>query len=197
MSETETPLLHIAGTLTEKDFRSALRARRVRPVLFMTFLLFLIYAIPVYGIRLYNDYPYMKLGVWSFGEWVKLIWEYDGQSNAFIFIGFAAVYALLLLWHHPNRASKRFRELYPSGASIAIDFYEDCFSVLEEGESASASNRDTLRLQYSQMRRRIIENARVFVVSTGQRNRIVLHKAIMTPQEIEAVRELLHRKCAR
>ena len=83
------------------------------------------------------------------------------------------------------------RELYPDGLPIVYDFFEEMLVINSSSQAAD----QTIRLKYGDVRRRIRENGHIFKLSTGQRNRLGLYKAIMTGDEIRSVRALLKERC--
>ena len=59
----------------------------------------------------------------------------------------------------------------------------------------SRSGENFVRMHYTDVQRKIKETKYVFTLSTGQKNRISLFKAIMTPEEEKTARELLKERC--
>ena len=83
------------------------------------------------------------------------------------------------------------RERYPDGLPVVYVFFDNMLVI----GSCEAAADQTLRMKYGDVRRRIRENGHIFKLSTGQRNRLGLYKAIMTGDEIRSVRALLKERC--
>lgn len=105
--------------------------------------------------------------------------------------GFLVCYAIELIVIRPNQAKKRLHELHPDGLPVTYDFFDDVLVI----SSATQTVDETYRLKYSDVRRKIRETRFVITLSTGQRNRIGLYKTVMTLEETEQVRRLLHERC--
>ncbi len=192
MSETETPIIHISGTLTMKDYMAALRAGGLRFFLIVSAIYLPMTLLIPLGMSLPRWYPYFKDGSATVGEWLNTYREATVSGlGLFILLGFLALYALYLLLIRPYLTGKRMRERYPDGLPIVYDFFEEMLVINSSSQAAD----QTIRLKYGDVRRRIRETGHVFILSTGQRNRLGLYKAIMTDDEIGRVRTLLKERC--
>ena len=192
MSEKETPIIHISGTLTLKNYMAAVRAGGLRSMLIIlviilpgSFLCTLLISLP-------DWIPYLKDGRATLGEWLTTYWKATvNGSSIFVLLGFLILYALYLLLIRPYLAGKRMRERHPDGLPIDYDFFEEMLVINSSSQLAD----QTIRMKYGDVRRRIRENGHIFKLSTGQRNRLGLYKAIMTGDEIRSVRALLKERC--
>ena len=192
MSEKENPIIHISGTLTLRDYMAALRAGGLRFFLIVSAIYLLMTLLIPLGMSLPNWYPYLKDGRATVGEWLNTYWEATvSGSGIFFLLGFLALYALYLLLIRPFLAGKRMRELYPDGLPIVYDFFEEMLVINSSTQAAD----QTVRMKYGDVQRKIRETGHVFRLSTGQRNRLGLYKAIMTEEEIGRVRVLLKERC--
>ncbi len=192
MSEKENPIIHISGTLTLRDYMAALRAGGLRFFLIVSAVYLLMLLLIPLGMSLPSWYPYLKDGSATVGEWLNTYWEATvSGSSLFILLGFLVLYALYLVLLRPYLAGKRMRERYPDGLPIVYDFFEDMLVI----DSSTPAADQTLRLKYDEVRRKIRETGHIFRLSTGQRNRLGLYKAIMTGDEIRSVRALLKERC--
>ena len=194
MSESEPPVLHISGIITEKDYKAALRARGIR--YFVKYLLIYLLAMVclLFGMDLYYWFPYLKDGTAAFGEWLDAAWAsiiHLSSITYFILAGFLIIYALWLIVIIPIRFGKRMRERDPEGKPVTYDFYEDQLVF----SSATPLADETFRLKYADVRRKIRERKHVMILSTGQKNRFAVYKTVMTPEEAAGVRELLKAHC--
>ncbi len=188
MSEKENPIIHISGTLTLKNYMAAVRAGGLRFLLiYSAVYLLLAFLIPL-GMSLSRWFPYLKDGSATVSDWLGAYWEVTfSGSSFFILLGFLLLYALYLLLIKPYQLGKSMRERYPDGLPIVYDFFEEMLVLNSSSQAAD----QTIRLKYGDVRRRIRENGHIFKLSTGQRNRLGLYKAIMTGDEIRSVRALL------
>ena len=192
MSETETPIIHISGTLTMKDYMAALRAGGLRFFLIVSAIYLPMTLLIPLGMSLPRWYTYFKDGSATVGEWLNTYREATVSGlGIFILLGFLALYALYLLLIRPYLTGKRMRERYPDGLPIVYDFFEEMLVINSSSQAAD----QTIRMKYGDVRRRIRENGHIFKLSTGQRNRLGLYKAIMTGDEIRSVRALLKERC--
>ena len=192
MSEKENPIIHISGTLTMKNYMAALRAGGLRFFLIVSAIYLLLMLLIPLVMSLPSWYPYLKDGSATVGEWLNTYWEATvSGSGIFFLLGFLALYALYLVLIRPYLAGKRMRERYPDGLPIVYDFFEEMLVINSSSQAAD----QTIRMKYGDVRRRIRENGHIFKLSTGQRNRLGLYKAIMTGDEIRSVRALLKERC--
>ncbi|MBR5379938.1 MAG: hypothetical protein IK140_05340 [Clostridia bacterium] len=192
MSKEPSPILHISGILSEKDYKKAVRASGLRRFwIYMVIYLLMMVLIPM--IVTFKDlYPWLRDGYIPFDAFLERIFRSVIDRGAWIIaVGFIAFYALYQLWFRPVRAGKQMRELDPEGAPLVYDFYEDM--LVTHIDSRSGEN--TVRMHYTDVQRKIKETKYVFTLSTGQKNRTGLFKAIMTPEEEKNVRELLKERC--
>ena len=190
MENAGVPILSVGGTLTENDYKAAVRARGVREFLTAVLIWLLIMLLLVFGYGLYEVYPYLKSGELTFGEYLKETWVLLPAESGSI-AGIFALCAVLVLLVRPSQMVKRMRERYPTGIPFVYDFYEDELVI----RSSSRSGDETVRLLYTEVQRRIKDRKYVITLSTGRKNRFGLFKAIMTPQEVTAVLELLKARC--
>ncbi|MBQ6174157.1 MAG: hypothetical protein IJK28_06000, partial [Clostridia bacterium] len=79
----------------------------------------------------------------------------------------------------------------PDGFPVTYDFFDDTLVI----SSATKTSDETFRLKYADVQRKIRETRYTIALSTGQRNRIGLYKAVMAPEETEQVRKLLNERC--
>ena len=192
MSESDESILHISGTMTEKDYLAAVRARSGRAFLKVTFIYVLLMLIYVLGLGIYKVFPYLKSGEITFGEWLIGLWNaLLSGTMPYVIVGFLILYAVVLFLVRPAQIAKRMHELYPTGMPLVYDFYDDRLVI----NSSSPSGDQTMRLLYSDVQRRIKEHKYTITLSTGQKNRYSLFKSIMTPEEVAVVRDLLKTHC--
>ncbi|MBR4235790.1 MAG: hypothetical protein IKR85_06985 [Clostridia bacterium] len=193
MSESDESILHISGTMTEKDYLAAVRARNGRYFLRYMVIYVLLMLIFVLGLSLYEVFPYLKSGEITLSEWLIELWNaLLSRTTPFVtIIGLLILYAVVLLLVRPAQLAKRMRELYPTGMPLVYDFYVDRLVL----NSSSHSGDQTVRLLYSDVQRRIKEHKYTITLSTGQKNRYSLFKSIMTPEEVAVVRDLLKTHC--
>ena len=192
MENAGVPILSVGGTLTENDYKAAVRARGVRDFLTAVLIWLLIMLLLVFGYGLYKVSPYLKSGELTFGEWLDELWNVLSTRKWTLTIaGCISLYAVLVLLVRPSQMVKRMRERYPTGIPFVYDFYEDELVI----RSSSRSGDETVRLLYTEVQRRIKDRKYVITLSTGRKNRFGLFKAIMTPQEVTAVLELLKARC--
>jgi hypothetical protein len=193
MDEEKIPLIHICGTVSEQDFSGAVRARGIR--IFLKFLLFYLLAMVLigFGTSFYSWYPYIRNGSSSYAEWIDGTWNsfFSMSFTTSVIIGLIAVYAVLCIGVRPMRARKRFHELYSEGAQAVYDFFDDQLVIRISSSTAD----ETFRLKYSDVRRKIKETRYLILLSTGQKNRVALYKAVMTPDQTERTRKLLNERC--
>ena len=192
MSESESAILKISGTLTLEDYKSAVMARNIRAFIKAVVVFILAVIVLVAILTLFQTYPYLKNGEATVKEVAEIaLGVFTKGAMPFILIGFIALYAILLFLIRPYQTMKRMRELYPGGIAFVYNFYEDRL----EASSTSKTGDSTVRFKYSDVQRKIKETSYAFVLSTEQRNRYLLFKRIMTPDEAAAVRELLSARC--
>ena len=192
MSEKENPIIHISGTLTLKDYMAAVRAGGLRSMLIISLIILPGSFLCTLLISLPDWIPYLKDGRATLGEWLNTYWKASvNGSSLFVLLGFLLLYALYLFLIRPYLAGKRMRERYPDGLPIVYDFFEDMLVI----DSSTPAADQTLRLKYDEVRRKIRETGHIFRLSTGQRNRLGMYKAIMTEDEVVRVRALLKERC--
>ena len=193
MENAGVPILSVGGTLTENDYKAAVRARGVREFLTAVLIWLLIMLLLVFGYGLYEVYPYLKSGEITLSEWLIELWNaLLSRTTPFVtIIGLLILYAVVLLLVRPAQLAQRMRELYPTGMPLVYDFYVDRLVL----NSSSHSGDQTVRLLYSDVQRRIKEHKYTITLSTGQKNRYSLFKSIMTPEEVAVVRDLLKTHC--
>ena len=193
MNEIETPLIRIAGTITEKDYVNANRSIGARSFFRISAIFLgaeLLFNLAI-GILEYSSY--IQAGLLTFGEALKYTWEAFFQSPvAWIIIAAVMAFDLLfLLLIRPALTGKSVRELYPDGAPVIYDFFEDRLVICFQTKTID----ETVRVSYADVLRKIIETKYQFILQTNQRNRIFVFKTIMTPEEMQNVRELLKSRC--
>ncbi len=193
MSESKVPVIHISGTVTEKDFTDAVRARGIRYFLKYSIFYILLVLLLDLGISFYYWYPVLKDGHVTFSEWLNEAWGtvFHASSGTCIIAGFLVLYALYLIIIRPGQAKKRMLELHPNGFPVTYDFFDDVLVI----SSATQTADETFRLKYTDVQRKIRETRYAITLSTGKRNRISLYKTIMTPEETEQVQRLLNERC--
>ena len=192
MSEKETPIIHISGTLTLKDYMAAVRAGGLRHLMIIS----AIYLLTTFLIPPAMDLPrwihYLRDGRATVGDWLNTYGDYFIRgSSLFILLAFLVLCALYLLLLRPYIAGKRMRERYPDGLPFTYDFFEEMLVITSSSQAAD----QTVRLNYGEVRRKIMETRHIFRLSTGQRNRLGLFKAIMTDDDVVRVRTLLRERC--
>ena len=193
MENAEKPLLHISGTTSVEDTVKVWRYRGVQ-YFWKYALVYLLICIAVFfGTSLYYWYSDLRDGYITFSEWLDFAFRgvFDGRVSNFIIIGFLVFYALYLIVIRPMQVGKRVRELNPDGTPLTYDFYEDRVAI----STMSKSITETYQIEYAKVQRKIKEDKYSFQLSTGQKNRASLFKAIMTPEEEKAARELLKERC--
>ena len=193
MSETGAPVIHISGTVSEKDYTSAVRWRGVRGFLRGSIFMLLTWILIVVGLSLYYWYPVLRDGHATCAEWLDETWKdvFRLFPEGTLILGFLAFQALLFIIIRPFQAKKRLHELNPGGFPIAYDFFDDHMVIAV----ATQTSDETVRLKYTDVQRKIKEDKYIIRLSTGQRNRIGLYKAAMAPEEVGQVRELLKERC--
>jgi hypothetical protein len=192
MSEEQNPILHISGTLSEKDYIKATRAHGLRYFWKYTVVYLLIIVLIPLILTFKDLYPWLRDGQLPFDWYLEYIFRSVFRGRVWIIaVGFLAFYALYLLWFRPVRAGKQMHELDPEGAPLVYDFYEDMLVT----HIISRSGENFVRMHYTDVQRKIKETKYVFTLSTGQKNRISLFKAIMTSEEEKTARELLKERC--
>lgn len=193
MSESKTPVIHITGTVTEKDYTNAVRARGIRFCLKYTIIYLILMFVFEMGISFYYWYPDLKDGYVTCAEWLSEAWRtvFRASLSTYMIIGFLAVYAVFEIVIRPILAQKRLREFHPDGFPVTYDFFDDTLVI----SSATKTSDETFRLKYADVQRKIRETRYTIALSTGQRNRIGLYKAVMAPEETEQVRKLLNERC--
>lgn len=188
----EQPLRIITGTLTEEIYMRGIRIRSRRRAL-RTVLLYLLFCAVLM----------LCLGLWVSASqpgdmpnrrgWLQCTW--DTMTGSPGPLAAAAVFCVILaaswLWYAPSRIRRQFRERYPDGSAIAYAFYEE---YLETAVS-NAAEKGMVRLRYADVRKRIEETDAYWLLTTAHRNTRILHKAVMTPDEIAWVRDLLRSRC--
>lgn len=192
MNENENPIIHISGNLSEKDYITAIRYRSIRNFAVYCCCLLLFWILFTAGYSLYRLYPYMRDGNVHVSEWLDVVWGvFREPSTLCILIGFFVLYAFILIVIKPMQAKRRFHELYNGELPISYDLYEDYLAVT----SVSATADQTFRLRYSDVQRKIKETKYVITLSTGRKNKLGLYKALMSPDEADAVLSLLRSRC--
>lgn len=192
MSESENPVLRISGTVTEQDYKRAVRAGQLHLLLKMMIIYVLFCVLFRLGYDFYCVLPYLRSGEVTFGEWLSWIGDlFVPDATLYVIFVFFIVYAVNLLLVRPMRAGKRMRELFPEGLPVVYEFFNDRLVINASGQSGE----ETVRLNYANVQRRIGDTKNVFTLSTGQKNRYNLFKAVMTPEETARVRELLQARC--
>ena len=198
MNETETPILHISGTIPIGDFRTAARAYNLRRWLKVNIFYILFMFLVVLGQELYYLYPDLRDGYLTLRDCPDILRDIAISllSNRFFmfsvigYLVFMAVYFLVII---PNSIAKKEKELNPSGASVNYNFFEDHLMLSKSGQNGEAS----YQLKYADLRPKFRETKYTFTISTGRKNLFNIYKTIMTAQEAESVRGLLKSRCAR
>ena len=135
-----------------------------------------------------RNIPTEVLSIWV---WTVTITTVTSPTMLIWFTAVIVFYAVNNLVIKPARAAKRMRERDPEGAPFVYDFYEDRLEI----KSSSQSSDETIRVKYADVQRRIRESRYILMLSTGQRNRFLLYKTIMTPEEASQMVELLCTRC--
>lgn len=193
MSETQTPVIHISGTVTEKDYTNAVRASGIRYCIRYSIVDVVLMIVISMGTSLYYCYPVLKDGDITIGEVLReaLKTVFGLSLTTYLIIGLLVIYVLYLIVIRPILARKRLRELHPNGFPVTYDFFDDTLVI----RAVTQTTDETFRLKYADVQRKIRDTKYVIGLSTGQRNRVGLYKAVMTPEETEQVRRLLHERC--
>ena len=193
MSESKAPVIHISGTVTEKDYTNAVRARGIRNFLKYAVIYILVMLLFDLGVSIYYWYPELKNGRITFSAWLNEAWGtvFSASPGTCVIAGFLVLFAVYLMIIRPGQAKKRLRELHPNGLHVTYDFFDDVLVI----SSATQTADETFRLRYADVQRKIGETGYVISLSTGKRNRIGLYKTVMTPEETERVRKLLNERC--
>ena len=193
MSETKEPIIHISGTVTEKDYTDAVRAHGIR--YFLKYAVIYILAVLLFdlGVSFYYWYPDLKDGSVPFAEWLKSACGtfFSPSLTTYLIAGFLVFFALYLIIIRPMLAKKRMRELYPNGIPVTYDFFDDALVI----RSATQTADETFRLKYADVQRKIKDTRFMITLSTGQRNKVNLYHVVMTPEEAEQVLRLLNERC--
>ena len=193
MDEKETPVFHISGTLSEKDFKTAVRGMGFRAFLryaliFLGFIILLYFLMELYqwSKSEWNQY-------YSFGEWLKFSLEGIIERPLFLIIEVAliAFYALLFLVIRPNLAAKQMRESSPDGLLITYDFYENQLVCITKSRMID----QTAQIKYADVQRKIAESKYYITLTTTQRHKATIYKALTTPEEAERVSAFLKERC--
>jgi hypothetical protein len=193
MSEVlENPVIRISGSVSEKEYKAALRARNVRVFLKLTAVYVSLMLVMTIGTSMYYAYPYIRSGEITYGEWLGELWDSlcEGMSP-YIFVSFILLYAAILFLIDPIRFGKRFNEIYPNSMPVEYVLYENRLVMTSVSRSAESTD----RLYYSDVKHKIRENGHAFRLSTGKKNKYTLFKCVMTPEEVTSVRELLKTHC--
>ena len=190
MNESNTPVIHISGTVDLKDYTAAMRERCIRYFLRDTALAVIGSFVVDMGIDFYYLYPALKEGYVTYAEWLSDTWDLFLRST-WLIAAMIVFYALYLIVIKPIQARKRVQEFDPNGFPVTYDFFDDHVAI----SSVTQSNDSTFRLKYSDVRRKIRETGRVIILSTGHRNKILLYKTVMTGEEAGQVRKLLNDRC--
>ena len=189
MNETDLPIIHISGTVSKEEYAASMRAmgRRTFPIVLVVSLgeFALLYSL----MMLFSWFAdgrseYITLGDWLAWSWLSLL---SGPWIVCLLSLLYGFYALRTFLIRPRRAVKQMRELFPDGAPVTYDFFEDHI----EWTVRSQKSDEKIWIKYSDLRRKIIETKYHFVVSTGMKNRFNIYKTIMTPEEVDQVRTLL------
>ena len=152
MENAGVPILSVGGTLTENDYKAAVRARGALDLLRFALVYLLFLFLLVFGYGLYKVSPYLKSGELTFGEWLDELWNVLSTGKWTLTIaGCISLYAVLVLLVRPSQMVKRMRERYPTGIPFVYDFYEDELVI----RSSSRSGDETVRLLYAEVQRRI------------------------------------------
>lgn len=192
MTETREPILHIRGIITEEALKARTREKYAdffrKYVLIYLGILLLVFL----GITLYDWLPDLREGYLTLGEWFLFSCGSLFGSFAFwLLAAMLALYGLVVLVLRPAQAVKQMRELHPDGIEIDYSFFEDELVV----KAVSPTADETLRIRYSDVRRKIRETPISIVLSAGVRKNFGLHKTVMTPREAESVLALLRERC--
>ena len=193
MAETENPVIHITGTVSEKDIKAAIRTMGLRAfwryaVILLGFIILMLFFMILYEWKTSDISLY-----YTFGEWLEICGLSLLEKRWFLgcYACLLVLYALYLLILRPNSAVKRLRELSPGGIPVTYDFYEDQVVWMTKTEKTD----EVLRIKYADVQRKIIETKYHIIISTGQRNRLSFYKTIMTPEETIHVMTLLKERC--
>ena len=189
----EEPILHISGTISEKDYRDAIRSFNVPRVLLYLIIFPLVIVLVIMGASLFTSFSDIREGSITFAEWLSYAWQsvFKASWTWSLMAVLLIYYALYLLVYRPIRAGKRIHELYPDGIPISYDFYNDYLI----DKSTTDSSDDTSRIKYADVQRKITENRSNIILPIGRRNKCFLFKAIMTPEEAEKALKLLKERC--
>ena len=193
MSESKTPVIQISGTVAEKDYISAVRARGIRFLWKYSVIYILLKLFLDLGISFYYWYPVLKDGNITFAQWLNEAWGtvFRASFGTCLIAGFLVLFAVYLIVIRPGLAKKSFHELFPDGLPVAYAFYDDTLVI----RSATQTADQTFRLKYADVQRKIREYRYTIALSTGSRNMVSLYKTVMTPEEAKQVRKLLEERC--
>ena len=193
MSEAKEPVIHISGTVTEKDYTTAVRANGIRYCLKFTIAYMVLMFVISLGIDFYYWVPDLKEGYITFGEWLSGAVEdvFRLSPATWIVIGVLVFYPVFCIVIRPILAKKRLHELHPDGFPVTYDFFDDTLVI----STSTQTTDETFRLKYADVQRKIKETKNTIALSTVQRNRIALYKAVMTSEELERVRGILKERC--
>ena len=130
MSETKEPIIHISGTVTEKDYTDAVRAHGIR--YFLKYAVIYILAVLLFdlGVSFYYWYPDLKDGSVPFAEWLKSACGtfFSPSLTTYLIAGFFVFFALYLIIIRPMLAKKRIPE--PEDFSVQ-DYTEKVFWMFD------------------------------------------------------------------
>ena len=192
VNDEQAPIIHISGTVTDKDYISAMRETGLRFFLKYILVFIAFNAVITLALDFFTFYRDINTGYITFAEFLS-IWAH-GLANPRIIgpvLFLLALYAAYLLVYRPYRACRQIRELHPDGVHWTYDFYDDHLDYISE----STASTQTVHMRYADVQRKIRDLRSGFVLRTNQRNGLVVYKSIMTPQEIESVRALLNERC--
>ena len=193
MSESNTSVIHISGTVDLKDYTAVMRERGIRYFLIYTVIFVIWWFILEIGINLYYWYPALKDGYITYAEWLFYAWESIVwiSLSTYLIAAMIVFDALYMIVFKPIQARKRMQEFEPDGFPVTYDCFDDHLAI----SSVTQTSYDTFRLKYSDVQRKIRETGRVIILSTGHRNKIILYKAVMTGEEAGQIRKLLNDRC--
>ena len=194
LPENNEPILTISGTLNEEDYVRSVRSRMKHEFIRKDWIFLLAYLVFVICLNIYGYTATLSFSGIPAGERLSHFFRYlleNSWLNVVIVAAGIGVIRIFHMWYVPKKMKNQFLEATPEGAPIIYRFFDDHFETLVNAEKQKTE----LKVKYTEIQRKIYENAYCFVAMTGRKNTYSFHKTLMTPEEVEAVRKLLQERC--
>ena len=191
MDETKRPILQIAGTIPEKDYKAAARSAFTRFFLkYLAVYLLILFLLNLF-FQLFQWLPLLMDGLPFSWFLYDFVWFLDGGLFTWLIFGIIALFGVYCIVIRPAQAVKQLRKLQPDGIRVRYDFYEEHLVKTV----VTSTTEQKIRVKYADVRRKIRETRINIILPSVQQEPVLLYKTIMTPREEESVRALLKERC--